>query len=320
MLIKSPLCLAMIVALGLPVAAHGQQFTLEQQANEQQQNDEQQNNEQQNNEQQQADQQRRTAGFRGAGQPGAQDAQARGQHKELVNYLAGKLLLSSQCQVELAKLGAQQAQHSQVKDFARQLSSDHEQLAQQLKRQMPGLANVESPFSSARSQTESQQGQQGQPGTTRRDIDESSLLRGQERSAQERAGQLSQRADRAGAQQRPGQSGEFLDGDAQTLMDITRRAAESNHEAVTQMLREKQGDQFDKCFVNAQIGAHMWLSAELKAMRDVGPQEFTSVVQEAERTVERHLQTAKQLASTLENEGQAASGQGAADRLNRPQR
>ncbi|MEQ8849415.1 DUF4142 domain-containing protein [Botrimarina sp.] len=246
--------------------------------------------------------------------------QQAGTDQELVNYLAAKMNLCNASQVALGEMAAQQAENQQVKDFAQQVQQSYQQLNQQLKQAMPGVKTVDASFASDQSSRSMRQDNRSQvqnrdrvdlgiqtPGQDANPLAENALgqnsparnnqMRDQQQNRDaQNLGLAGQQAARAG-QSAP--RGDFLDGAAQKLMDITRRAAEENHQATVQMLREKQGKEFDKCFVAAQVGTLTWYHSELTAIRDTGPQQFSQVVQEAERKVADHLEKAKQLAQQL---------------------
>lgn len=211
--------------------------------------------------------QQRQAGFRGT-------AQGQPANEELINYLAAKMFLMNQCEIEAAQMAIDNGEHQKVVEFAKQLQQEHQQLNDQLTQAMPGLKQVEPvSFASANQQNQQARSQAGQAGTS-------------------------------------GQREQFLDGAAQTLIDIQRRASEKNHEMVQEMLTQKQGADFDMGFVGHQIGTHMWMVSELSAIRDLGPQQFTSIVQQAEQSTEQHLERAKELAKALESQLKQEGQQG----------
>lgn len=306
--------LAAIVALALPAIAVGQQV-------ETQEQQEQQRTQQRETEQpaDRADRtpagERRSAGFRGTEtEQTRQLGQQEDQNQELVNYLAAKVKLANDCQIELASLAAEQAESQEVKEFANTLKEEHKNLNQQLIQAVPqlreaeGLSDTGSQREASRTGEPAQPGQSDQPQFGQTDRDEARQPGQPGQLGQAQPGQ----AERATARAQIGQEGQFLDGAAKKLLEITRQATESNKESVKQMLSEKQGKKFDMCFVGLQIGAHMWMEAELEAMQDVGPQQFTSVVQQAHSKVQDHLATAKDLGKKFEDET-GSSGQASAD-------
>lgn len=275
--------MTMVVTMGLPVTAVAQQPTAEPDAYLPNRN--------QPTQQSTADPadtpQRREANYRGDQQ---QKGASQTANAELVNYLAAKMMLANQCEIEAADLAAQRAESSDVKSLANKIRQSHDLLNKQLVQAMPGLKSVEGLAS-----TSSGLERTNRTNAASREYDADSNARNRV------AGADSTSRDA------------FLDGAAQQLIDIHRRAVQNNHQMVKAELSEKQGAEFDRCFVNQQVGAHMWMLAELKAMQDVGPSQFASLVQESERQVKTHLDAAKQLAKQLEQQAQDAQAGAASE-------
>lgn len=203
-------------------------------------------------------------------------------NQELVNYLAAKLYLANQCEVELARMAEQEANHPEVKQFAKKLQQDHQKAVDQLQQAMPNLKSIQS-LSFAKHPMNSMTS----PNT--RNFNAPNNVRN---NASNQSGTIATRS----------QQGEFLDGAAKRLIDIERRAIENNYKATEDMLSQKSGEEFDMCFVAQQIGVYTWMHSELKAIQDVGPADFTEIVQKCEQTVKQHLSQAKNLAEKLESQ------------------
>lgn len=69
-------------------------------------------------------------------------------------------------------------------------------------------------------------------------------------------------------------------------------------------LGEKQGAEFDQCYVGQQVGAHVAMLAKLKGSEQFASGELRSFIQEAEQTVETHHKHAKELAKELMQDAQ----------------
>ncbi|TWT85360.1 hypothetical protein Pla123a_01670 [Posidoniimonas polymericola] len=326
---SNKLAMAMAVTLGLPIAAVAQQSITEPTAQgvdsplaaplQEQPLQDQAMREDLRQQQDGTAPLRRQANFRGDQDSQSQSSQSSSQaNQELIHYLAAKLMLANQCEVEAATMAAERAQHDDVKNLANKIKQSHEQLNQQLKQAMPGLKSIEGmAFASATGDANRRSATNNAAGGARLgepvDRFNSRTDRNDPAGVDQYGADMNTRnqvADRGASTDAPqrsgqdGQQGDFLDGGAQTLIDITRRAAENNHQMVKRELSEKQGLEFDRCFVNQQIGAHMWMHSELKAIQDLGPSSFTSIVQESEQQVKSHLDAAKKLAKKLESDSQ----------------
>jgi predicted outer membrane protein len=77
--------------------------------------------------------------------------------------------------------------------------------------------------------------------------------------------------------------------------------------ALTQKeLGEKQGAEFDQCYIGQQIGAHVAMLAKLKGSEQFASEQLRGFIQDATKTVEAHHQHAKQLAKELMKDQQGS--------------
>ena len=65
-------------------------------------------------------------------------------------------------------------------------------------------------------------------------------------------------------------------------------------------LKQKDGAQFDKCYIGQQIGAHMHVLAELEVIRSHVSPELASVLDKGIETTKSHLEHAQKIAKALE--------------------
>ena len=188
---------------------------------------------------------------------------------ELINYLAGKIMLANQVECQLAKTAAEKSKNPDVQRFAQQLQTDYQQFNEKLQQQMPQLAAmVDLGTSSAN--------------VPRVPADAS--------ATQQPEGQ------QAGSQGKP------LDGPARRLMRITQQAAQNEIEMINDLMSQYQGQDFDMAFLGQQISGSTWMVAELKAIQKVGPDALQSLAQAAQQLTERDLDQARQLAKRLEDD------------------
>jgi predicted outer membrane protein len=197
------------------------------------------------------------------------------QDRELVNFLAGKLMLCNQAEVQLIQMAADQLKNPEVKQFAEQVAQDHRQLNEQLKQQIPGLTSIQLGPQQGTART-----QPGRPGV--------------QPQAQQRTEQLGQR--------QPGQQANYQSGSiTDQLTKIAQHTVQNNLQMTSECFQEHQGD-IDGDFLGQQIGGHMWLISELKAIQEVGPEQLRPFAQQAEQKVQHHLDTAKELAKRFKDE------------------
>lgn len=86
------------------------------------------------------------------------------------------------------------------------------------------------------------------------------------------------------------------------MIALQRRIAEECLALTRQELKDKEGADFDRCFIGQQVGAHVAMLAKLKASREFATGEVQQFIDEAIQTVEEHHKQAKQLAEKLEKQ------------------
>ena len=81
---------------------------------------------------------------------------------------------------------------------------------------------------------------------------------------------------------------------------LARQVKEECLAITKKALSEKQGAEFDKCFVGQQVMAHMSMLAHLKGSEPFASPELKPVIQEGLKATEKHLAEAKELIKQLE--------------------
>lgn len=223
-----------------------------------------------------------TAQFRG-NQPSA------GQSDQVTKYFASCMLAKNQAEVEIGQFAQQEAQNPEVKQFAQKMVQDHNQLIQKL-RPLAGTQGTQSHTSPALG-TQRQIDAQGQASDTTR-------LPGSPGAGQpEGDTHRSLTADRTAGQQNAA---------LHEIAQIEKQIVEQCKQALREELQQKQGVEFDKCYIGSQVAGHMQMLAALEVLEQQGPNELQQIAQQASSTVEQHLQHAKQLMKQLEG-GSSAS-------------
>lgn len=110
------------------------------------------------------------------------------------------------------------------------------------------------------------------------------------------------------AQRQIGQAGGQNDALGQ-LATIEKAIGERCKENFREELQQKQGSEFDKCYVGSQIAGHMHSVAALEVLQQQGPGQVKQLAQEALPKVQQHLDHAKQLMKQLEGETTSSTNQ-----------
>ena len=218
--------------------------------------------------------------------------QAGGQNQEVEKFLAGCLLAKNKCEVEFAQLAQQQSQNPKVKEFAKMLEQDHQKIVQQLEPLAGGQAGQTSTRTESQSQAISATGQndaQRQPSDTTR-------LPGSPGATQTTRSQT----------QSAGYGSQEMSGPFAQLAQIEKQISERQKQAMLDELQQKSGVEFDKCYIGSQVVAHMQSLAALEVITQQQG-ELAQIAQQAQPTVQEHLEHAKQLAKQLEGSSQTGS-------------
>ena len=219
--------------------------------------------------------------------------QAGGQDQEVEKFLAGCLLAKNKAEIEFAQLAQQQSQNPQVKQFAQMLEQDHQKIVQQLEQLAGGQAGQTTTRTESQYQSTSASGQndaQRQPSDTTR-------LPGSPGATQTTRSQTQTEA--YGSQE--------MTGPIAQLAQIEKQIGERQKQAMLDELQQKSGVEFDKCYINSQVGSHMQSLAALEVISQQQQGKLAQVAQQAQPTVQQHLDHAKQLAKQLESGGQPRS-------------
>jgi predicted outer membrane protein len=247
--------------------------------------------------------------------------QTAGANSEIEHFMANCLLAENEAEVQLTQIAQQQAQSSDVKQFAQKMAQDHRQMIQQLQQvagmqgSRPGSASSSSSSNTdTRGTTTSRDRQSSSaselpssPGVSGANETASSALPGSS-GASSAAGtsgrsslSSSQTTDLAG-----GVSSAPSGGALQQLGQLERQILDRKMQLTKEDLQQKQGAEFDKCFVATIIPAHVHAVAELEVLEKQGGQ-LGQIAQQARPIVQQHLDHAKQLIKQLDNQSAGSS-------------
>jgi predicted outer membrane protein len=225
--------------------------------------------------------QRRTANFRG------DQAKAAGANRVVEHYLANCLLAKNKGEVELSEIAKQKSDNPEVKQFAEQMIQDHGKLVEQLQ-----------PLAGMQQQIRGAADAPAQPGET-------TALPGSPGAGQTipptgttaAAPPIGTATDAtANVKERIGSGGAI-----HQLMQIEKQIGDHCLQNAKDELQQKSGVEFDKCYVGMALGAHM---QALSALEVIGqqPGQLGQIAQQAQPTVQKHLEHAKQLMKQLEGQ------------------
>jgi predicted outer membrane protein len=99
----------------------------------------------------------------------------------------------------------------------------------------------------------------------------------------------------------PGAMMQPMGGQALNFVALKQEIGKKCLEMTEREMQQKEGSQFDKCYIGQQIGAHMQVLATLEVVRNQASPELASVLDKGIETTKTHLEHAQKLAKSLES-------------------
>jgi predicted outer membrane protein len=208
-----------------------------------------------------------------------------GRH-DVVHYMRDCLVNGNQAEITLARIAEQRAADPQVKQFAQKMIHDHTAF-------LSKLQNAAAGNSAEQTGSAQQPGSQPAVGGPGADVNAPGAQVRVQPGESNNASSPADATSRAGGQI-TGASG------ARQFVQIEKEVAAQCLQTKTRELNQKEGAQFDRCYMNMQVGAHMKMADELTVYGRYGAGEFQTVCQEGLQTTKEHLTMAKQIAERLD--------------------
>lgn len=196
--------------------------------------------------------------------------------------IAAWLLVGNHEEIVASQLAEQRASSQKVKDLARQMGQQHSDLVQHL---MQFAGPLASPAMAQAGQAGAQAAQQNP--------------QGQQLGGRQQAGGQQGQGFQALTSSTTGQAG----GQSQGLNFVTviQQIGQQCEQSLSQDLSQKQGAEFDKCFVGQQITAHMQMLDKLRVLRQYASPQLQQVLAQGEQATQHHLDQLKSEMKSLES-------------------
>jgi len=207
--------------------------------------------------------------------PGQRPGNFQGMSNDAI--LAACLMVGNQNEVTLAQMAQQRAKSDDVKEFAQRMQQDHQQMLSKLQ-QFAGNLAMHQPREQANEQPRPSQPTGVQPG------------------AQPGASIQNQQPGAPVAAQ--GQAGSPMAGHLD-LLSLKRELGTQCLQSTQKELSDKNGTEFDECFIGMQIAAHMHAIDEMKVFKHHVSPNMQTALDEGIQTAENHLKHAKGLIKEL---------------------
>ncbi len=218
----------------------------------------------------------------------------------LLQHIVLGLTLANRSEVELGQLASQQAKDDRVKDFAKMMIKEHEQMISDLEKVAQNTRG------NGRSGNDQQRDSDPNDDRNRTNIPNAVSPSGQSQTGQAQSGQTQTPTQNTtdANNSAGGRSGGAMQGQGGAVIaqlnQICQQAKQNELQMTKEMLGKYEGQNFDMGYLGQQICAHTTMLAELRALRNVGPQEFQKLVQKGEQATQMHLEEAKKIAHSLE--------------------
>lgn len=219
----------------------------------------------------------------------------------LDKQLATCLAIDNWAEIQVAKYAESKSQTPEVKQFAAMLEKDHTAFVDRLKGMDPSIASLV--------HSEGSQGNQFQSNSSPNATDQRSTQRAGEerrdsttaqRNNQNDANQPGQLNQANQANQANRTSEHSASGDEGSMLQIKREIASACVETFRNELASKPTEEFDRCFLGQQVGAHLQMLDTLKVFQRHASPELARTIDEATQATQQHLDQAKQLLSRSE--------------------
>jgi predicted outer membrane protein len=213
-------------------------------------------------------------------------AQQQSQQAQLSDSdIAAALILANRKEIAISEMAAEKAENDQVKEFAKKMVQDHQQLAQELQRftQTAGISAEQLTLDSGEA------GDRGQSAQDRRQADSADPQRPQDRTTRQAARPELNRSATAG------QGGvEFV--------QLTQELAEESLQSIKKDLAEKSGKEFDQCYMFGQVMGHMHMADTLKVVSNHASPQLKQTVEKGHQKTKEHLEEAKKLTKEIDSD------------------
>jgi len=200
-----------------------------------------------------------------------------GHWKNLDHCFATCVSYGNQEEVALAQIAKQKAKSNEVKQFADMMIRDHQEFLTKLQKFAPEASQA-GILGGDRGEANSEGNRVGANQTVRNDTNTASTKPriGDDRSVNNR------------------------DGHEARLSDIERELAEQCVASARRKLESKSGDEFDKCYMSAQIAKHMGMKDKLTVYQRHASGDLAKLFADGLKTTEHHLMKAEEIAKSLE--------------------
>lgn len=217
-----------------------------------------------------------------AGSTGAQQTGQGSTQQQLDSHVANCLILGNQEEIALLRWASEKVSDKHLKEHAEKMIEDHQEFVSKLRKFASKNQNFE--LRAGRS-SEGTSGSKVRPvGGTRED------------NAENREGNNSGTTTAGGTTTSAGTAtSTTVNAMADRLFAIDKQAKEECLRLTQECLDKHEGKEFDQALLGQQIGMHITMLAQLKAVEDDVSPEFQKLVKEGQKTAKEHKEHAEKM-------------------------
>ena len=263
----------------------------------------------------QAGQREGRAGRSQQGQQGREGQQGQ-QSGQLDQALATWLIIGNQGEVQISQLGQERSENQRVKEFSEKAIQDHTQFIQKLQQAADGQAGqgaqgAQGGADASQRSSDAQSARKRSGAAAGQDAQSSEAQAGQDRNRQEQGGQRAGQSRTEAAQSEQDRSAQFRagaggahgqHGQLGQLLQIKQELGDKHVESCREELSQKQGAEFDKAYMTKQVALHQEMLDTLEVFSSHASQDLQKVLEQGQQTTQQHLEMAKQILQTVEQE------------------
>lgn len=241
----------------------------------------------------------RPVGSPNAGVGGGRMQMSRRQAGYTQHDLATLMTICNESEVALSRIGAQKARNADVKKFAEEMVKVHSDMIAKIQQaDAAGIAAAEG--NSAPQNREAQKVQTA--GANQRDPNQAqpNQTQANQTGANQQANQREPNQGNASGDV-VGRRSASVDASESGFVGLKREIAEQCRQSMEQELNSKDGAEFDKCFMGAQIGAHMEAIDSMKVFQRHTSGQLRQTIDEGIASAQSHLEHAKKIMKDLES-------------------
>ena len=216
----------------------------------------------------------------------------------LDHFMTKVLIQANKDEIETARLAEQRSSNQDVKKFAQEMIDAHTRFMNRLEQtasNRPGQPGTRQENSNNNLSN----------GTSNRAVTDQGTQGGfGQNNATDSTAQPQIRGQRLRRQMAGTQGSGGMPAAAHQFVRMMDEVAQQTHQTMLRDLGQKEGIQFDRCYLSSQIMNHTWMVNALTVFERNATPDFQPVLQEGLQTAQQHLAHAKSLMTRIE-QGQA---------------